>query len=475
MHRVGNAQRLAAVCPDASSLGLGPGLPLADARARVPSLASFAHDPVADARLLRALSRLGHDFTPSLAIEPPDALLLEISGSAHLFGGPDRLAARLVARLERQGMLVRSGFGPTPDAALSLVRFPQAGGDIGKLPVAVLCLGEAAERGLRRAGLKRVEDLLRQPASTIAARFGKGALLALGRLTGEMPRPLRLRPFPARLHFEERLAEPLLCAEGARLVLQRLLARACIRLARRGRGARSLKAELFRTDGAVQALIVESGRPSRDPAALLRLFDERIETLADPLDPGFGYDRLRLLILRADPFDELQPGLAAGADGEAQALDDVIDRLAVRFGAHRLLRLAPADSHLPERSERRQIAQGSRPAPWRLRPENSTDPPDRPLFMFDPPEPIEVLAEVPDGPPHRFRWRRTQHRVTLVEGPERIAPEWWRLKSGALSGGRTRDYWRVEDADGRRFWLFRAGMYEEGKALPAWYLHGLFA
>ncbi|MBS3961302.1 MAG: DNA polymerase Y family protein, partial [Sandarakinorhabdus sp.] len=479
-----------------------PGLPLADARAQEPRLAVVAHDPVADAALLRALARLCEDATPTVAIERPDALLLEIGGSSHLFGGPQALADRLRQRMEAHGMHLREALGATPDAALAFARYPSADGMIGHLPVAALSLGEDAERGLRRAGLALVRDVARQPRAAIAARFGMGAALALDRLDGSAPRPLSPRREHAPLRFEERLAEPVATADGVRAIMARLIERACRRLARRGLGGRRFDMSLFRTDGQTHGLAMESGRPTRDPAAIARLFAERIEALADPLDPGFGYDRILLSIGRTDALAAHQPALEAAGDrvddrdgdrvgdrdGDRRndALAALIDRLSIRFGPARLLRLLPAQSHVPERAERRVEAQSAerRSADALSWPQPlNADPPARPIFLFDPPEPVEVLAEVPDGPPFRFRWRSIQHRVACAEGPERIAPEWWRLKDGALHGGRTRDYWRVEDMEGRRFWLFRHGLCDEpqgapragGMRPPGWFLHGLFA
>lgn len=464
--------RLAAVSAEALALGLIPGLSLADARARVPTLAIAAHDPAADAAFLRRLARLCDDMTPTLALEPPDALLLEIGASAHLFGGPDALIARLAARFDKRGVQLGHGRGATPDAALAFARFPGAGGAWERLPVAALGLDAQSEAGLRRAGLIKVGDVARQPGAAIAARFGMGAVRALAQLN-ETVRPLTPRRPRPSLVFETRLPEPILQTEAAHALLGSLCGRAARRLGRLGRGGRRFEAALFRTDGDVHRLTVESGRPLRDPKAMLRLFDERIEGLADPLDPGFGYDRVALAVRRHEPLGVRQAELGETRTADTDALGAVLDRLSIRFGPARFLRLAPMDSHLPERAEQRVVA-GSGGAPaWTLpAPDN---PPLRPLFLFDPPEPVEVLAEVPDGPPHRFHWRRIQHRVVRAEGPERIAPEWWRLRTGALEGGRTRDYWRVEDGDGRRFWLFRAGFYAEQAHPPAWFLHGLFA
>ncbi len=471
VERQGNALRLAAVSPEALAAGLLPGLALADARARLPLLAAFPHDPAADAALLRRLARLSGDFTPMVALEPPDALLLEIGGSAHLFGGAQKLAAALASRIEAEGLAQAHAFGDTPDAALAFACHPSAGGDWRRLPAAALGLAPEDEAALRRAGLRTLADIASRPRRALAARFGLPALTALDRIAGGVVRPLKPRKGRPSLMFEQRLPEPLLMADAVGLILERLAVRAARRLQRLGLGGRRFTAGLFRTDGLCQQLGVESGRATRDPAAITALFAERIAALADPLDPGFGYDRFTLAVGAAEPLAAAQPTLEGDA-GSGPARDALIDRLSVRFGANRLLRLQPADRHLPEHAQHRVPAAGSRAMPWPLSPPAET--PMRPLFLLDPPEPVEVLAEVPDGPPHRFRWRRQQHRIALAEGPERIVPEWWRSRSGRLDAGHTRDYWRVEDEGGRRFWLFRAGFYG-ADAPPRWFMHGLFA
>jgi protein ImuB len=471
VERQGNALRLAAVSPEALALGLHPGLPLADARARLPTLAVFPHDPAADAALLRRLARHALEFTPMVALEPPEALVLEIGASAHLFGGAQALSAALAARIEAEGVAHAHAFGDTPDSALAFARFPAAQGNWRALPAAALGLVPDDEAALRRAGLGSLGDIAARPRRTIAARFGLQALTALDRIGAGLVRPLKPRGQPPKLIFELRLPEPLLTADAVNLILERLAARAATRLTRLGLGGRRFTASLFRTDGACHQLTIESGRPTREPAAITALFAERIATLADPLDPGFGYDRFTLQVGAAEPLAAAQPALNGDA-GSGPALEALIDRLSVRFGPERLLRLQPVDRHLPERAQRRVAARGSAAAPWPAAAPGET--PMRPLFLLDPPELVEVLAEVPDGPPHRFRWRRQQHRIALAEGPERIAPEWWRSRSGRLESGHTRDYWRVEDGEGRRFWLFRAGFYG-AHAPPRWYMHGLFA
>jgi len=234
---------------------------------------------------------------------------------------------------------------------------------------------------------------------------------------------------------------------------------------------------------------VETARPSRDSRALRRLYRERLDTLADPVDPGFGFDLVRLAVLRAEPLTPAQVSL----DGRAVEEEEVaalIDRLAVRLGRERVLRFLERDTHDPARASTLVPAADPPAIPYARRPAPArAEGRPRPLTLFDPPQPIEALAEVPDGPPLRFRWRRVVHEVARAEGPERIAPEWWRDWRPMGEGAPTRDYYRVENREGRRFWLFRAGLYERGWApgrepapgheerisdAPRWFVHGLF-
>jgi protein ImuB len=239
-------------------------------------------------------------------------------------------------------------------------------------------------------------------------------------------------------------------------------------LAGRGEGGRRFVASFFRSDGAVRRVGIETAEPCRDAAALMRLLRTRLDLLADPLDPGFGFDGIRLSVPEAEPLGPLQPGFDGRAVAE-RAVADLIDRLSVRFGRERVERFVTRDTHDPVRAGGTVPALAA-PAPAPCPAAPAGEPPLRPLQVFDPPEPVEVLAEVPDGPPLRFRWRRVLHEVARAEGPERIAPEWWREGAGATA----RDYYRVEDREGRRFWLCREGLYGPAPP-PRWFVQGLFA
>ncbi len=296
------ALRIEAVDRAATKLGIGPGLTLADARARVPSLAAAAADPQADARLLNEIALFCGRFTPMVAIEPPDGLILDISGCAHLFGGEASLRDRVVAALARRGVEARAALADGPDAARAFARFARGGivppGEAPalarRLPLAALELPAQTALALARAGLRQVGDLEALPPATLSARFGAGARLKLDRLLGREERRITpLRP-PPDCAAERRFPAPLLESTALMEALARLVADIARLLESRGRGGRLFEAVFFRTDGAVRSLRVETGRPCRDPAMLLRLFRERMDALADPIDPGFGFDALRL-------------------------------------------------------------------------------------------------------------------------------------------------------------------------------------
>ena len=479
-----NAMRLVDCDPEAVRLGLTPDLTLADARARIPNLVAIEADPQADQRLLDDLASFCDRFTPLVAFDHPHGLVLDITGCAHLFGGEAALLARIARHLEAGGLQHRMAIMSTPEAARALSRFGAGGivpagqeeAAIRLLPAAALDIDAETVVALSRAGLKTVGDLAERPSKGLSARFGEALTIRLGRVFGrEDIRITPVRP-PPDCMVERHFAEPLLDMAGLDLIVTRLIAEAGHLLEQRGEGGRAFEFGFFRSDGTVRRLAIETGRPSRDTKALMRLYRERIETLSDPLDPGFGFDLVRLTVAVCEPLNPHQPSLDARAV-EDDAVADLVDRLVNRFGRDRVLRFVAQDSHDPRR-EAKTVPAVARLATGTAWPEpEPNEPPARPLQLFEPPQPIETLAQVPDGPPLRFRWRRVLHEITRAEGPERIAPEWWCDGPPAP----TRDYYRVEDAQGRRFWLFRAGLYErwEGSGredrLPRWFLHGLFA
>ena len=463
---------LAACDSGALSLGLVPGLPLADARARAPDLATFPHDPGKDQALLDWLVAACERYTPLCAAHPPSTIVLDITGAAHFYEDEQAIVTDLEARLQRQGLSSRIALGGTPDSARAMARF--ACNYIHALPVEALELESKVLTALRRAGLTTIGHLAKRPRTPLAARFGKACTLKLARLLEEEDPHITPRRSPPAICAERRFAEPIAHSEMALMILAELMAEASVMLAERGQGGRRFEAGLFRSDGHVANLAIDTGLPTRDAKLLSRLFRERIDSLADPLDPGFGYDMIKLDVLRTEPLVPAQVEIDGppGHEGDWQAL---LDQLSIRLGSERVRFFHARESHIPERSFFTKAATAKIPdQPWPA--SDPKDPPMRPLTLFDRPQAIQVTAGFPDGEPRSFRWRRQVYRVTLVEGPERIAPEWWRHVRGYEpdNGSRNRDYYRVEDRQGKRFWLFRYGSDLDTER-PNWYLHGAFA
>lgn len=472
-----NAMRLAAVDPQAFALGLSPGLTLADARAYVTQLLVFDHDDGADLRLLERVADGCERWSPLVALDPPDGLLLDITGCAHLFGAEAGLAEDVERALSRFGLLVRTALAYSPEAAHALVRYqtraaPDEERAVRRLAVAALELDPEIETGMRRAGFKTIGDLAARPSALLTPRFGRETVDRLARLLGKADsRLIPRRPLP-ELSRERRFAEPLAHVESLLGVLADLMIEAAAALDARGAGGRHFVARFFRSDGQVRDIAVETGLPTRDPAVIERLFRERLDVLADPIDPGFGFDLIRLGVARLEALAPSQLKLEGGAVAEVE-LAGLIDRLSIRLGRNRVRRFAPQDTHIPEQAALAFPAiESARARRWES--PLHGEPPLRPLHLFDPPQQIKVLAaEIPDGPPRRFRWRHTQHEVARFEGPERVAAEWWKPSPGKER--LTRDYYRIEDVRGRRFWIFRHGLYDREREHPDWFMHGLFA
>ncbi|KQT85654.1 DNA repair protein [Aurantimonas sp. Leaf443] len=502
-------QRLVALCEGAEALGLTKGLGAAEARARFPRLDLREADAAADARLLEAVADWCDRYTPLVALDAPHGLVLDISGCAHLFGGEKALMDDLLARLFAQGLRAEAAIASHPGTALALTGARSAAGrDAGRagrhprdgapcprvpegeevaavspLPVSALRLSEAEEALLARLGLLDIGALLALPRAGLARRFGSALLARLDEATGLGRRPIGPRRPAAQLIAERRFAEPISLTDDVERIAEHLAARLRDGLERRGEGGRCFELSLFRADGGVERVAVSAARPLRDERRVVALLRERIKGLGEAFDAAFGYDLVRLCVLTAEPMEEHQGDLSGEASGEAD-LSTLIDRLGARLGQTSVLRLSPIESHRPERAQALQVAAGlqARPEPREAR--RAAGPgggraadlastfwlyaAPRPVRLLDPPEPVEAIAEVPEGPPMRFRWRRASHGVARVEGPERIGAEWWRADAGS-----TRDYYRVEDEAGRRYWLFREGLY--GQEKPAWFLHGIFA
>lgn len=452
--------RLAAVNAAARTFGLSRGQRLADARAAVPDLLSDIHNPEADTTSLLGLCRWMERYSPWVSPDMPDGLLLDVTGIPHLFGGEEAMQHSLHERLAAYGFTTRLGLAATIGAAWALARYGGNHAPLESLPVEALRIDTNAARTLRRLGLKTIGSLMAIPRASLARRFRgeaihENVLLRLDELEGKRAESLNPVNPPSSFMAHRSLMEPLTHHEGLEALLESLTRTLCLDLAAANQGALRLILKLFRSDGGRSQVPAGLSAPSHDARHLLRLLKPKLETV----DAGFGIDAMTLEARETGPVAARQWGFME--DETSHDLDELNDRVANRHDAP-LSRLAAVASHLPERAETRARA-NQLPGPALPGPHT------RPLLILEKAEPALVIAAVPDGLPVRFTWRRVTRRVTRAEGPERIAPEWWRLSEGE----RPRDYYRVEDEQGRRYWIYRDGLYEDGGSPPQWFVHGL--
>jgi protein ImuB len=481
---------------------------LSDARALVPGLAIQPMAAVEDARALASLADWCGRYSPWISIdgegEAPGKLsgklsgqygiCLDVTGCGHLFGGEAAMLDDLSRRLAGFAIQARMAIADTLGAAWAIARYEArygnhcdggattiltvggAGEALASLPVAALRLSPAAADALARLGLGRIGELCALPRGALTARFGGEVTYRLDQALGRAPEPLSPRPprtsFWCRLAFAEPIGHHghILRATG------QLVAELCAVLAREERGARRIELRLYLADGTVQRIGAGLNRASRDPDHLLRLLAEHLPSL----EAHFGADLMILMAGQSDPLPagQIELDKAASAGASSGQLAPLLDRLGNRLGASNVARFAPVPSHLPETAARLVPPLAWEEAgEWRHTAR-------RPVYLLPRPELIEAVAEVPDGPPVLFRWRGTAHRVQRGDGPERIAPEWWHDMQADAAGlaRETRDYYRIEDSRGQRYWLYRRGLYggAAGRgagagAPPDWYLHGFFA
>lgn len=560
------ALRIHAANTHARAGGVRAGQALADARAVLPSLVTRPAEPARDRAALVALARWAGRYGPQRHADGADGLWIDVTGVAHLYGGEARLAGDLYARLSRFGLTARVALADTAGGAYAFSRFATSAARpvccvaagraalaeaLASLPVAALRLDPDAIVLARRLGLKRIGQLYGVPRESLARRFRSDAvaealLARLDAALGGLPEPRAGLAEPLQRVVTRRFAEPLISADGLVHAVAELADEMAGVMQAQGVGLRRGRLRLARADGSAAEIDIGTAGPVNAPAHLMDLLSAKLESV----DAGFGIDAAHLEAVAVEPLAARQTTLRAaytvggdraGSDvgqgfadphERAASLARLADRLANRLGSERVVRLEPAPRHIPEHAARVRPVLASRAAGCRVgsgahgtaagaggrRREGIVADPafaaghheaPRPVLLLERPEPITVMAEVPDGPPLRFTWRRVEHRVVAAEGPERIAPAWWRslprpsYPDDSESGGTgeddpaaalgermalsrapgTRDYYRIEDQEGGRYWVFRDGLYGRDEdaegcgtaGVPVWFLHGMFA
>ncbi len=472
--------RITALNDAAAQIGLAVGETLADARAKAGALQVRPADPTADDAALRRLALWAMRYTPTVSLwddaSGADGFFLDVTGAAHLFGGEEKLLADISRRLAHGGVPSRLAIAETAGAAWALARYHRdplkilrPGMELfalSELPIEALRLSSDTRITLRRLGFKRIGTLSEVPRAPLAARFENELLLRLDQAFGRAAEPLAPIVPPPVYHSLRYLLEPILTQDAVITVAARLMQDLVHALNRDGVGARTLRLSLYRVDGDVSALEIGLTMPTRDVAHVRRLIELKLERLPEVAEADFGFEAVGLAVMVAEDMQPEQAEMVAvAADNDPERCAALIDRLRQRLGPRSVQRLAPIESHIPERAEISIVATCAAPA-WPA-PDAARS---RPLLLLPRAEPAEVTALLPEGPPQRFRWRGVVHAVEHAQGPERISAEWWRSQQDQP----TRDYYLVEDAAGHRFWIYREGIYGRETASAHWFVHGLF-
>jgi protein ImuB len=452
----------------AEEKGVYSGMAVADARALIPSLQVFDDEPELASKLLKGLAEWFIRYSPIVAVDCPDGLLLDITGCAHLWGSEKAYLSDIRNRLEKFGYTISVAIADTIGAAWAVARFGkcvsivesrQQATALLHLPSAALRLEINIVERFDKLGLPQIKSFMNMPRVALRRRFGEQFLKRLDQALGyeeEFIQPVILiEPYTERLPC----LEPIVTATGIVIALERLLDTLCHRLKHEEKGLRSAVFKCYRVDGKIQTIDIGTNRPSSNPKHLFKLFENKIETI----EPALG---IELFILEAPKVEDLSP-VQEKIWNDTGSLDntklaELLDRIEGKFGSGHIHRYVPEEHYWPERSYKKAASINEKSATiWKV------DRP-RPLQLLAKPAPVEVTAPVPDYPPMNFRYKGKLHTVARADGPERIEQEWW------LQQGQHRDYYVVENEEGCRYWLFRSGHYDAIKSYQ-WFIHGFFS
>lgn len=470
--RSGSKRWIAAADRAALKLGLRVGMPAAKAQALVQGLTMINADPVADLATLERLTLWAlSQYSPVVAMDPPDGIVMDTEGADHLQGGEELMLSGLVNRFRGRGLAAHAAIADTWGAAHALARATscetvivgrgETAKAVNRLPLSSLRLPGETVASLRTLGFATVGELAATPRAPLTLRFGPEVARRLDQMFGRVAEPIDpIRPADL-VEVQKSFAEPIGAPETIEKYVSHLVRQLCLELEKRGLGVRRADLIVHRVDNTLQSLRAGTAKPVRDIAWLTKLFRDRIERI----EPGFGIEKLSLAAIIAEPLIETQ---SASSLIEEQVTDvtPLIDVLGNR-GGQRIFRVAPVASDVPERSVQRIAPTADEdgatwPMHW-----------PRPPRLLTRPELIEVIALLPDHPPVSFTWRGKRRRVKRADGPERIFGEWWRRSAEWIA---VRDYFVIEDDSGERFWIFRSGDgvdVETGS--HKWFLHGVFA
>ncbi|MET4082606.1 protein ImuB [Pedobacter sp. UYP30] len=472
-----NRKVITAINSIAEKKGLKTGMPLADAKALVPDIEVFDYKPGMELKLLRKLGEWCIRYTPWVGINAPDGLVMDISGCAHLWGGERAYYTEIISKLRLRGYEVRGAVADTIGAAWAVARFGEispivkTGQQVDvllSLPPAALRLdslenlgysGEEILKRLHKLGMHRIGNFINIPRSVLRRRFGEGLLLRMEQALGIKEEQFVSIQIPEPYRESLPSLEPIRTATGIEIGIQKLLEKLCLRLKADGKGVRHAVLTCYRIDGKIIKISIGTHKPSNHLPHLFKLLAMKIDTIK----PALGIELFVLEATKVDDAPEEQEALFTGGKEVAeQEIAELLDRIEAKIGGSMIAKYLPAEHYWPERSIKKAASIAEQPViTWK------TDKP-RPTQLLVYPERVEVTAPIPDYPPMLFIYKGKSHLVKKADGPERIEREWW------LEEGEHRDYYLLEDEDGKRYWVFRSGHYApniQGK----WFLHGFFA
>jgi protein ImuB len=460
--------RITEVSAVAKSKSIQNNMLLADARVILPTV--DAKDDEADLaeKLLKKLCTWCIRFTPFVAMDLPDGMILNVTGCAHLWDNEEMYLQTITDRLKGLGFHVRAAMADTIGAAWAVSRFGKSKAIIetGKhietlmhLPAAALRLDAIHLEKLYKLGLHTIGSFMNMQRSVLRRRFGEDFLLKLNQALGyadEIIQPL----IPVEAYFERLpCLEPIQTKTGIEIALHKLIDALCIRLQKDGKGLRKGVFKGYRIDNITEQISIITNHPSNNNQHIFKLFELKVATI----EPALGIEVFTLEALKVEDVVALQETFwTANSSLQSNEVAELLDGLQSRFGNDIVHRYLPDEHHLPERSVKLAASLKDKPEiEWR------TDKP-RPIQLLQEPQRIEVTAPIPDYPPMNFKYKDKLYTIKKADACERIESEWW------IDAGLHRDYYIVEDEEGKRYWLFRLGHYSEAYK-PAWFLHGFFA
>jgi protein ImuB len=452
----------------AEQFGVKPGMAAADARVIAPGIQLFDSKAGQNIKLLKGLAEWCLRYTPLVMVDPPDGLLLDVTGCTHLKGGEMEFLKDMACRLRALGYTIRPGMADTIGCAWAVARCAESGlivppggqrNALMTLPPSSLRLATDLLIKLNQLGFYQVGSFIHLPKSVLKRRFGGSMILRLYQALGQEAE--FLLPLKEPIPYSERLAmlEPVTTRPAIEQALHTLIDQLCKRLYGEGLGLRSAVLTYLRIDGKSFQLQIGTNHPSQRTDHIFKLFELQLDQVA----PGLGIELFILDAPKTEPASDKQSHLWNGkpaADSEQVA--EMLDNIAARVGSTSIHRYLPKENYWPERAAGNTAHLAEIPASeWR---EDHI----RPTQLLDPPEAIEAMALTPDYAPRQFVYRNERHIIVLADGPERISHEWW------VEDGGYRDYYVAEDEQGMRYWLFGTPNELSGQT-RRWFIHGYFA